>query len=139
MPAPTAPSPVPAAARGPAPAVHAPASFPGTEPLLPRLQALTDENRLRILALLGEGEACVCELQSALAIGQSLLSHHLRVLREAGLVRDRREGRWVHYSLDPEALREVARLLEILAADASSPVHRGASARGGASPNPRCR
>ena len=62
-------------------------------------QALADENRLRIVSVLHEGERCVCDLQSSLDLSQSLLSHHLRVLREAGLVRARREGRWVHYAL----------------------------------------
>lgn len=75
--------------------------------LLAILQALADENRLRILDVLREGERCVCELQEPLDMGQSLLSHHLKVLREAGLVTHRREGRWVHYALAAERLAEV--------------------------------
>lgn len=75
--------------------------------LLALLQALADERRLRILEALAGGEACVCELQEPLGMGQSLVSHHLKVLREAGLVRDRKQGRWIHYSLVPGALREV--------------------------------
>jgi ArsR family transcriptional regulator len=71
-------------------------------------RALGDETRLRILDLLTEGERCVCDLQSDLQLGQSLLSFHLRVLREAGLVSDRRSGRWAFYSLKPEALAPVA-------------------------------
>jgi ArsR family transcriptional regulator, arsenate/arsenite/antimonite-responsive transcriptional repressor len=67
-------------------------------------RALGDETRLRILDLLTEGERCVCDLQSDLQLGQSLLSFHLRVLREAGLVSDRRAGRWAFYSLKAEAL-----------------------------------
>jgi ArsR family transcriptional regulator len=67
-------------------------------------QSLADENRLRIIEVLQDGERCVCDLQSSLNLGQSLLSHHLRVLREAGLVRSRREGRWVHYALLTEVL-----------------------------------
>ena len=70
-------------------------------------QALADENRLRIIEVLQGGEQCVCDLQASLDVGQSLLSHHLRVLREAGLVRARREGRWVHYALSDELLRTV--------------------------------
>ncbi|HSM60743.1 MAG TPA: metalloregulator ArsR/SmtB family transcription factor [Longimicrobiales bacterium] len=89
--------------------------------LLCALQALADENRLRILEALHGGEHCVCELQSALALGQSLLSHHLRVLREAGLVRDRREGRWVHYALAPEGLRRVEDAVGGLRAAAETP------------------
>lgn len=75
--------------------------------LLPVLQALADENRLRIVATLREGERCVCVLQDLVGLGQSLLSHHLRVLRDAGVVVDRKEGRWVHYSLAPSTLDEL--------------------------------
>lgn len=89
--------------------------------LLTAFQALGDENRLRILRALEEGEHCVCELQSTLALGQSLLSHHLRVLREAGLVRDRREGRWIYYALAPEALQHVEDAVAVLRAAAEAP------------------
>jgi len=84
-------------------------------------QALSDPKRLRILELLREGELCVCELTDALGVGQSLLSFHLKTLRDAGLVRGRRDGRWVHYSLDREALRELrGRLGRLLGAAESS-------------------
>lgn len=69
--------------------------------------ALSDPTRLSVLELLRGGELCVCELQEELAAAQSRLSFHLRVLREAGLVTDRREGRWSYYSIVPEALGEV--------------------------------
>ncbi|HEY9428110.1 MAG TPA: metalloregulator ArsR/SmtB family transcription factor [Gemmatimonadaceae bacterium] len=69
--------------------------------------ALSDETRLSILDMLRDGERCVCELQEELDAAQSRLSFHLRVLREAGLVTDRREGRWSYYSIVPEALAEV--------------------------------
>lgn len=65
--------------------------------------ALSDETRLAIVQRLRTGERCVCELTDLLDAAQSRLSFHLRVLREAGLVHDRREGRWVYYSLCPEA------------------------------------
>ena len=68
--------------------------------------ALSDAKRLRILEILQAGECCVCDLAGSLEIRQSLLSFHLRTLRDAGLVRDRKEGRWVHYALDEAALRE---------------------------------
>jgi ArsR family transcriptional regulator, arsenate/arsenite/antimonite-responsive transcriptional repressor len=58
-------------------------------------RALSDENRLRIVEMLTSGERCVCELTAALNLGQSLLSHHLKTLKDAGLVSDRRAGRWV--------------------------------------------
>lgn len=84
-------------------------------------QALSDPKRLRILELLREGERCVCELTDALGVGQSLLSFHLKTLRDAGLVRGRRDGRWVHYSLDRQALHDVrGRLGHLLGAAESS-------------------
>jgi ArsR family transcriptional regulator len=64
--------------------------------------ALSDETRLSILDRLRRGECCVCELTDALEAAQSRLSFHLRVLKEAGLVVDRREGRWMYYTLNVE-------------------------------------
>ena len=61
--------------------------------------ALSDPRRLRILDLLRGGEQCVCDLQANLDCGQSLLSFHLKTLRDAGLVAMRKEGRWSHYRL----------------------------------------
>ena len=77
--------------------------------------ALSDETRLSILDRLRRGERCVCELTDALEAAQSRLSFHLRVLKEAGLVVDRREGRWMYYTLDAEALAEVSDLAQTLA------------------------
>jgi ArsR family transcriptional regulator len=69
-------------------------------------QALSDETRLRILKLLAQRELCVCELEALLGMTQSRVSTNLGVLRNAGLVRDRRDGRWVFYSLERDALRQ---------------------------------
>jgi ArsR family transcriptional regulator len=69
--------------------------------------ALSDETRVAILDMLRDGERCVCDLQSDLEAAQSRLSFHLKVLRDAGLVTDRKEGRWSYYSITPEALAEV--------------------------------
>ena len=69
-----------------------------------RFRALGDETRLRLLELLTAGERNVAELMELTELGQSLISHHLRALREAGLVRDRRDGRWVYYSIAEPAL-----------------------------------
>lgn len=77
--------------------------------------ALSEPTRLRVLGVLRGGERCVCDLMELVDAPQSLLSFHLRTLRDAGLVRDRRDGRWIHYSLDPDALDEARRLLETLA------------------------
>ncbi|MEX1184932.1 MAG: metalloregulator ArsR/SmtB family transcription factor [Gemmatimonadota bacterium] len=75
-------------------------------------QALADETRVRLIEMLSAGECCVCELQESLDAAQSRLSFHLRVLREAGLVNDRREGRWVYYSLRADTLGEMMSYLE---------------------------
>ena len=69
--------------------------------------ALSDETRLGVLEMLKDGERCVCDLQTDLDAAQSRLSFHLKVLREAGLVSDRREGRWAYYSIVPGALAEL--------------------------------
>jgi len=69
--------------------------------------ALSDNTRLEIVDMLRDGERCVCELQDELRAAQSRLSFHLRVLKDAGLVTDRKEGRWVYYAVDPDALAEL--------------------------------
>lgn len=79
-----------------------------------RLKAIADEKRLGILSRLAGGECCVCELQETLGISQSLLSHHLRILKDAGLVTDRRAGRWVHYSMDRLALGQIEDIIGAL-------------------------
>lgn len=68
--------------------------------ILSIFKALSDETRLRILKLLEHGELCVCDIFSALDMIQPKVSFHLSVLKEAGLIKDRKAGRWVHYSLD---------------------------------------
>jgi ArsR family transcriptional regulator len=75
-----------------------------TTDLLSALKALADPTRLALLRLLSSGERCVCELHGPLELPQNLTSHHLRVLREAGLVTVRRDSRWAYYSLERERL-----------------------------------
>lgn len=65
-----------------------------------QFRALSDSTRLRIIDLLRGGERCVCELTEALDAAQPLLSFHLKTLKDAGLVTDRREGRWSYYRLN---------------------------------------
>lgn len=79
--------------------------------------ALGDETRLQILDLLSNGEQCVCDLTDSLHIAQSRLSFHLKTLKEAGILKDRREGRWVYYALNPEALEEVKEVVEAFERD----------------------
>lgn len=74
--------------------------------------ALSDETRVRVLDMLASGEKCVCDLQEALGAAQSRLSFHLKVLREAGLVHDRKQGRWNFYSVRPEAVDELVAFLQ---------------------------
>ncbi len=76
--------------------------------------ALSDPTRLAILHRLRFGERCVCELTDVLDAAQSRLSFHLRVLKDAGLVADRRDGRWMYYTLDADALTEASDLVEAL-------------------------
>jgi ArsR family transcriptional regulator len=75
-------------------------------------KALGDPTRLRILELVTTGEKCVCELVEAIDVPQPLLSHHLKVLREARFVRTRRAGRWTYYALNRERLEACSCVLE---------------------------
>jgi ArsR family transcriptional regulator len=78
------------------------------------LTVLAEPQRLRILRLLSRGDQCVCEIESRLAISQNLVSHHLKVLREAGLVVARKEGQFVHYTRNEDRIDEVAQSLKNL-------------------------
>ncbi len=72
-------------------------------------KALADENRLHVVEILaGRGETCACELLDELDVTQPTLSHHMKVLCDCGLVTCRKEGRWCHYTVVPEAARELA-------------------------------
>lgn len=73
--------------------------------------ALSDETRLEVVERLLGGERCVCELTDDLDAAQSRLSFHLKTLKDAGLVTDRREGRWVYYTLNRDTLGEIEMLL----------------------------
>ena len=76
--------------------------------------ALSDETRLAIVDRLRSGERCVCDLQDLLDAAQSRLSFHLKTLKEAGLVTDRKQGRWSYYALVPGALEQaVGALVEV--------------------------
>lgn len=68
-------------------------------------KALCDENRVRILKLLMSGEKCACKLLEAMNVGQSTLSHHMKILFDSGLVSVRKDGKWMHYSISKEGFR----------------------------------
>lgn len=76
--------------------------------------ALSDETRLSVIELLRGGERCVCELTAELDAAQSRLSFHLKVLKDAGLVHDRPDGRWTYYTLCHETLSEADSALDDL-------------------------
>jgi ArsR family transcriptional regulator len=79
-------------------------------------RALGDPVRLRLVSLIGArdgGEVCVCDLTSAFNLSQPTISHHLKVLREAGIVDSERRGTWVYYRLVPSALVRMAGLLSV--------------------------
>ena len=77
-------------------------------------KALGDPVRLRLVSLIGAhqgGEVCVCDLTTAFDLTQPTISHHLKVLREAGIITSERRGTWVYYRLVPAALERMASLL----------------------------
>lgn len=76
--------------------------------------ALGDETRLAVLERLRGGERCVCELTEALQTSQSRLSFHLKVLKDAGLIKDRPEGRWIYYSINADAVEEFEDMVRLL-------------------------
>jgi ArsR family transcriptional regulator len=80
--------------------------------MIEALRFLSDGNRLRILRILSRRESCVCELIEQLGQPQPLISYHLRRLREAGLVRSRRQAQWVYYSIDPQGWQRLTRPIQ---------------------------
>ncbi|MFC2052264.1 ArsR/SmtB family transcription factor [Chloroflexota bacterium] len=87
--------------------------------LIKTMKALSDETRLRIMNVLLEKECCVCEVMQALGISQSRASRNLGILEDAGYLKARREGAWMHYSVDWETANRwatsLAKLLKDLA------------------------
>jgi len=85
------------------------ANMSSIEQVAALLQAIGQESRLQILLAIGEGETCVCHLEAMLSLRQATLSQHLMALREAGVVIDRRTGRYIHYRLRDPALLGLVR------------------------------
>lgn len=79
-------------------------------------KAFCDENRLMILELLQTGEKCACKLLEDLNIGQSTLSHHMKILCDSGVVTARKDGKWMHYSISPEGSLYAKELLDKITA-----------------------
>jgi ArsR family transcriptional regulator, arsenate/arsenite/antimonite-responsive transcriptional repressor len=77
-------------------------------------KALSDETRLRILKLLQQGELCVCDIVAAFDMIQPKVSFHLATLKAAGLVKDRKEGKWMHYKIDDSDLFKRLLILSVM-------------------------
>ena len=84
-------------------------------------KAFCDENRLQILDMLKSGEKCACKLVDELNISQSTLSHHMKILCDAEIVKGRKDGKWVHYSLDEGGAERAEEILKsMLTADVTN-------------------
>lgn len=97
-----------------APLVREPLSAQGAAELAGMLKALADPVRLRLLSVVAShtgGEACVCDISAGITVSQPTVSHHLKVLRNAGLLASERRGSWVYYRVIPEALQQLSTLL----------------------------
>ncbi|MBU2577671.1 metalloregulator ArsR/SmtB family transcription factor [Patescibacteria group bacterium] len=77
------------------------------------LKLIGEESRLKILCVLKDGKICVCKIVETLSLSQSLVSHHLKDLKEAGLVEDEKKGQWVYYSLTSKGKRVANLILNI--------------------------
>lgn len=97
-----------------APLVREPLSMEAATELAGQLKALSDPVRLRLLSVVAShsgGEACVCDLSAGIDLTQPTISHHLKVLRTAGLLECERRGSWVYYRVVPQALQQLSQLL----------------------------
>jgi ArsR family transcriptional regulator len=95
--------------------LEAPVSEPEAETLAATLRILADPARLRLVSLIAaqpDGEACVCNLTGPLALSQPTVSHHLKLLHEAGILDREQRGRWVYYSLRAGAMDKVASVFQ---------------------------
>src|ERR1700754_660592 len=97
-----------------APLVREPLSSEAAVELAGMLKALSDPVRLRLLSVIASrrgGEACVCDVSAGIDLSQPTISHHLKVLRTAGLLKSERRGSWVYYRVIPEALQRLSLVL----------------------------
>ena len=101
------------------------------EELLNIFKAFSDETRLRILKLLENGELCVCDIVAAMDMSQPKVSFHLGVLKEAGLIKDRKQGKWIHYSIDDSEMFKRFLILSVLERIDGEPQVKGVSCAAG--------
>ena len=96
------------------PLAREPLSQAAAEQIAPLLKALADPVRLRLMSLVAShegGEACICDLNEAFELSQPTISHHMKVLHEAGLVERDKRGVWVYYRVRPQALASLGALI----------------------------
>lgn len=117
------------------------ARLPSTDPDVRLLAALSDPTRLAIVRQLADHETCACDFTSCCDVGQPTISHHLKVLREAGIVTSERRGQWIWYRLAPEVPARVEAIARSLQSDGlisvADLVRRTPTPRLGAMPAPR--
>jgi ArsR family transcriptional regulator, arsenate/arsenite/antimonite-responsive transcriptional repressor len=104
------------------PIVREPLTADAAAALVVKLKALSDPVRLRLLSVVAShagGEACVCDLSAGIDLSQPTISHHLKVLRTAGLLESERRGSWVYYRIIGDALQQLSQLLDAGALSAS--------------------
>ena len=77
-------------------------------------KAFCDENRIRILNILKDGEKCACRLLDALSVTQPTLSHHMKILCDSGIVVGRKEGKWMYYSISADGLAKAQEYIDFL-------------------------
>ena len=106
-----------------APLVAEPLSTAAAVEMAAKFKALSDPVRLRLLSSIAShagGEACVCDISAGVKVSQPTVSHHLKVLRDAGLLTSQRRASWVYYAVVPEALDALSALLSAVAASAAA-------------------
>ncbi len=95
---------------------------------LAMIRALADETRLLIIGLLASGQLCACDILESVEISQSTLSYHMRQLTDSHLVTSTRDGKWMHYALEPDALERLKRFLDQITTPGYVPVQRSTAA-----------
>jgi ArsR family transcriptional regulator len=98
------------------PLLREPLTEPAAVEIAKKLKALADPVRLRLFSAIAShagGEACVCDVSVGVDVSQPTVSHHLKVLRDAGLLTSQRRASWVYYAVVPEALQEFSALLDL--------------------------
>ncbi|GAB7069539.1 helix-turn-helix transcriptional regulator [Mycobacterium hodleri] len=98
-----------------APVLREPLTESAAVAMATKLKALSDPVRLRLFSAIAShagGEACVCDVSGGVAVSQPTVSHHLKVLRDAGLLTSQRRASWVYYAVVPEALHDISALLD---------------------------